>query len=88
MLRAAIIVKPSTLLKFHAAMKRRKYQLLYSALRKGKPGPNGPSQEVIKAVVAMKQRNPRTGCPGIALQINAAFGLAIDKDKVRRILAK
>lgn len=32
--RAAIIIKPSTLLKFHAAMKRRKYSLLYSARRK------------------------------------------------------
>ncbi len=46
-LRAAIIVRPSTLLKFHAAMKRRKYRLLYSARAKGKPGPKGPSKEVI-----------------------------------------
>lgn len=87
-LRAAIIVRPSTLLKFHAAMKRRKYRLLYSAIRKGKPGPKGPSKEVIFAIIAMKQRNPRFGCPRIAEQINAAFGLNIDKDIVRRILAK
>jgi len=69
-------------------MKRRKYRLLYSARRKGKPGPKGPSKEVIDAVVTMKQRNRRYGCPRIAQQINAAFGLAIDKDIVRRILAK
>jgi hypothetical protein len=35
----------------------------------------------------MKQRNTRSGCPRIAQQINPAFGLEIDKDTVRRILA-
>ena len=36
----------------------------------------------------MKRRNPRYGCPRIAQQINKAFGINIDKDVVRRILAK
>ena len=31
--------------------------------------------------------NPRLGCPRIAQQINLAFGLELDKDIVRRILA-
>ena len=35
----------------------------------------------------MKRRNPRYGCPRIAQQINLAFGLELDKDVVRRILA-
>ena len=35
----------------------------------------------------MKQRNPRYGCPRIAQQINLAFGLDLDKDTVRRVLA-
>lgn len=35
----------------------------------------------------MKQRNPRFGCPRIAQQINFAFGLDLDKDIVRRVLA-
>jgi hypothetical protein len=35
----------------------------------------------------MKRRNPRFGCPRIAQQINLAFGLDLDKDVVRRILA-
>jgi putative transposase len=35
----------------------------------------------------MKQRNPRYGCPRIAQQINLAFGLELDKDVIRRILA-
>lgn len=87
MLRSAIIIKPSTLLSFHNALKKRKYRLLYS-LRGGKrPGPKGPSKEVIDSIVQMKQRNPRYGCPRIAQQINLAFGLDLDKDVVRRVLA-
>ena len=35
----------------------------------------------------MKQRNARYGCPRIAQQINLAFGLDLDKDVIRRILA-
>ena len=35
----------------------------------------------------MKRRNPRYGCPRIAQQINLAFGLDLDKDIVRRVLA-
>ena len=85
--RAAIIITPSTLLSFHNALKKRKYRLLYSPSGGGKPGPKGPSREIIEAIVAMKRRNPRYGCPRIAQQINLAFGLALDKDTVRRVLA-
>lgn len=35
----------------------------------------------------MKRRNPKFGCPRIAQQINLVFGIHIDKDVVRRILA-
>ena len=35
----------------------------------------------------MKRRNPRFGCPRIAQQISRAFGLEINKDVVRRVLA-
>ena len=85
--RAAIIIRPSTLLSFHNALKKRKYRLLYSPGGGRKPGPKGPSREVIYAIVEMKQRNPRYGCPRIAQQINLAFGLELDKDTVRRVLA-
>lgn len=84
--RLCIIVKPSTLLKFHAALKKRKYRDLYSPRGKKMPGPKGSSTEVINAIVEMKQRNPRFGCPRIAQQINLAFGLDLDKDVVRRVL--
>jgi putative transposase len=86
LMRCAIILKPSTLLSFHQALKKRKYRLFSARLRK-KPGPKGPGQEVIAAVVEMKQRNPTWGCPRIAQQIALAFGIEINKDVVRRILA-
>ncbi len=82
--RAAVIIKPSTLLKFYDMLKKRKYRLLYSSGSKGKPGPKGPSPELIQAIVELKRRNPRFGCPRIAQQINKAFGIEIDKDVVRR----
>ena len=86
--RAAVIIRPSTLLKFHDLLKKHKYRLLYSSVRKGKPGPKGPSSELIQAIVELKQRNPRFGCLRIAQQINMAFGVDINKDLVRRVLAK
>src|SRR6202521_2452890 len=36
----------------------------------------------------MKRRNPRLGCRRIAQQIAHAFGIEIDKDVVRRVLAQ
>ena len=86
--RAAVIRKPSTLLKFHDILKNRKYRLLYSSGGQGKPGPKGPSRELIEAIVELKRRNTRFGCPRIAQEINKAFGLNIDKDVVRRVLEK
>ena len=87
LIRSAIVLKPSTLLKLHQTLKNRKYRLLFSSKRKGRPGPKGPSKELIEAVVQTKQRNPSWGCPRIAQQIALAFGIQIDKDVVRRILA-
>jgi transposase InsO family protein len=88
LLRAAVIIKPSTLLRFHRALIRRKYRLLFSSRRRNKPGPQGPSAELIHAIVATKQHHPRYGCPRIAFIITNTFGVPVDKDVVRRILAK
>src|SRR5262245_42130037 len=57
---------------------------VFSSTVPRKPGPKGPGQDVI-AVVEMKRRNPTWGCPRIAQQIALAFGIAINKDVVRRI---
>src|SRR5215467_6889697 len=86
--RLAIAFKPSTLLSFHRALVKRKYRFLFSPKQKTKPGPKGPTADLIRAVVEMKRRNPTWGCPHIAEQINLAFGTAINKDVVRRILAQ
>jgi putative transposase len=67
---------------------RRKYQRLFSSKTARRPGPKGPSKELIAAVLEIKRLNPRFGCPRIAQQISHAFGLEIDKDVVRRILAR
>jgi len=75
--RSAIIIKPSTLLRFHAALRKRKYRQLYSPGGGRKPGPKGPSREVITAIIEMKRHNPRYGCPRIAQQINLACGALI-----------
>src|SRR5215831_11057107 len=85
--RVAIAFKPSTLLNFHRAMVQGKYRLVFSPKQKRKPGPKGPTAELIRAVVEMKERSPTWGWPQIADQINLAFGTAINKDVVRRILA-
>ena len=87
LLRSAIVLKPSTLMAFHRALVNRKYRLLF-APRRRKPGPKGPSPELIAAIVEMKRRNPRFGCRRIAQQIAFVFGVEIDKDVVRRVLAK
>jgi transposase InsO family protein len=84
--RVAIAFKPSTLLTFHRMLVQRKYRLLFSSKQQTKPGPKGPTADLIRAVVEMKQRNPTWGCPHIAEQINLAFGTNINKDVVRRIL--
>src|SRR6202795_578987 len=87
LVRSSVVPKPSTLLRLHRALIQRKYRRLFSATVPTKPGPKGPSQEVIAAVVAMKQRNPTWGCPRIVQQIALAFGIPMNKDVVRRILA-
>jgi putative transposase len=86
-LKVAVAVRPATLLRFHRALVQRKYQWLFSSKTGRRPGPKGPSKELIAAVREIKRLNPRFGCPRIAQQISHAFGLEIDKDVVRRILA-
>jgi len=87
LIRSAIVLKPSTLLRLHRALTKRKYRLLFAPTGRSKPGPKGPAQDVIAAVVDMKRRNPAWGCPRIAQQIALAFGIPINRDVVRRILA-
>ena len=86
--KAAVILKPATLTKFRRALLSRNYHRLFSSQKNRKPGPKGPSDDLVRVIVELKQRNAKFGCPRIAQQINKAFGVNIDKDVVRRVLAK
>lgn len=78
--RIAIVFRPSTFRRFHEALVRCKYRLLYTPRRRGKPGPKEPSKELIAAVLEMKRRNPKFGSLKIAQQISYAFGVEVNKD--------
>jgi hypothetical protein len=48
-------------------------RFLYSSSPKKKPGPKGPSAELIGALCELKRRNPRFGCPKIAQHLAKTF---------------
>src|SRR6516165_11444857 len=64
----AIAFKPSTLLSFHRALVQRKYRLLFSPKQRTKPGPKGPTADLIRAVVEMKKRNPTWDAPRLPIK--------------------
>ena len=47
LLRAAIVLKPSTLLALHKALSKGKYRMLFSLDRRRQPGPKGPSATIM-----------------------------------------
>jgi transposase InsO family protein len=88
--KVCVVLSPATVMKFHRALVKRKYRRLFSnkSQRRRKPGPKGPSTEMIKAIVDIKRKNPTYGCPKIADIVNNTFSTDIDKDVVRRVLMK
>jgi putative transposase len=87
--KVALALRPSTLLAFHQALVQRKYRRLFSsAACPRKPGPKGPDESLVRAIVELKSRNPRFGCPRIARIISHTFGVAIDRNLVHRVLEK
>ena len=65
---------------------RRKYHRLFSSRPcPNKSGPKGPDEALIRAIVELKSRNPRFGCPRIARIISHTFGVDIDKNVVYRV---
>ena len=87
--KVAVAFRPSTLLAFHQALVRRKYRRLFSSRPcPNKPGPKGPDEALIQAIVDLKTRNTRFGCPRIARIIARTFGVDVDKNIVYRVLAK
>ena len=59
-LKVAVAIRASTLLRFHRALVRRKYQWLFSSKTRHLPGPKGPSTELIAAILEIKRLNPRS----------------------------
>jgi hypothetical protein len=71
-----LLIKPSTLLRFHNALKRRKYRNLYSPGGGGEPDPRGPSREVIpdnagQALTAIVEMKGRDGVTPVETSGNA-----------------
>jgi transposase InsO family protein len=87
LVRNAVVLRPTTLLRFHRALRDLKYRLRYASRPQRQPGPQGPDQQLIQLICQFKQRNPRFGCPRIAQHLDRTFGLPINKDVVRRVLA-
>jgi putative transposase len=66
-----------------------KYRRLFSSTPcSKKPGPKGPDEELIQAIVELKSRNPRFGCPRIARILSRTFEVDVDKNVVHRVLAQ
>src|ERR1700731_1193936 len=42
---SAIVLRPSTLSRLHQGLRNRRYRLLFSSRRRGRPGPKGPKVE-------------------------------------------
>src|SRR5438132_8578261 len=62
--KVAIGLRPSTLVASHQALVQRKYRRLFSSGPcRQTPGPKGPSDPLVQAIVALKSRNLRFGCP-------------------------
>ena len=85
--KVAITRQPATILKFHRALVKKKYQILYGKSQK-KRGSKGFGKEVVNVVLEIKKRNPSYACPRIALLVNEKFGVKISEQTVRRILRK
>jgi putative transposase len=64
LLRSAIVLKPSTLFRLHRALTQRKYRRLFASDVHAKPGPKGPGQDVVRAVIDMNGGTRRGGVHG------------------------
>jgi transposase InsO family protein len=84
----AVIIKPTTFLAFHKSLVNRKYSRLYSNKARRIPGRKPQDQALIDLVIEMKRRNPSFGYGRISMQILEAFGIAISRFAVGRILRK
>ena len=78
-MRVSIVLRPSSFVRFHQALVRCKYRLLYACKGRAKPGPKGPTAELTAAVLEMKRRNSKFGYLKIAQQLSHAFGVELEQ---------
>src|SRR5437660_11248453 len=57
LIRSAIVLRPSTLLSLHQVLRNRKYRLLFSSQRRGRPGLKGPNKELLEALAPPLSRS-------------------------------
>ena len=54
--KAAVVLKPATLTKFRSALLSRNYHRLFSSRKNAKPGPKGPSDDLVRVIVELNQQ--------------------------------
>ncbi|MBF0443872.1 MAG: hypothetical protein HQK54_18330, partial [Oligoflexales bacterium] len=86
--RVAVIVSPDTILKFHKALIKKKYQILFGSKGAKKPGRKGFDKDIVNLVIEIKAKNPTYGCPRISMLVSNITGISISEQTVRRILRK
>jgi hypothetical protein len=74
------------MLHFHKMLIKQEYRPLFSPKRVHRPGPKGPTTELIDAVVEMKRRKRTWGASGLLSRLPWHSASDVDKDVVRRIL--
>lgn len=65
--RNAITVRPSTLLRCHQYLVGHKYRALFTPKNRGKPGPQGPSGQLIQAIVDFKWKSQCRGMVEVSI---------------------
>lgn len=85
--RVAIMLTKETMLKFHKALIKRKYSIIFRNKNK-RPGRKRTSKDLVKLVVETKEKNPTYGCPKIVSLIFNVFEIKISVETVRKILIK
>jgi hypothetical protein len=75
-------------MELHQYLLRREYDRRLTPNKRTKPGPTGPRDALIRAIVELKRPDTDFGCSWIALLLSKMFGNEIDKNTIRRVLVK
>jgi len=85
--KTAIIISKETLLKFHRALIKRKYSILFGQKSK-EPGRKRISTSLRNFIVETKEKNPTYGSPKIVALVLNILNISISEETVRNILIK